>query len=150
MLRRAVSELQKTFQGESRVSCAIETEPWGYSSGNPYLNIGISITLPCGRPITPTDILHTLQRIEREISPAPHRDNNGAYIDRPLDIDLIAIDPDSATGQPSLVIDTPQLTLPHPRMHLRDFVLIPLAETAPAWCHPILHLTPAEMLSALR
>lgn len=154
MLRKAVSEMLKAFPGEARVSHTIETEAWGYESDNPFLNIGVSITLAVGAPIDPIDVLHTIKRIEQGISTAPHRDNDGAYIDRQLDIDLIAIDPGTAPGDhspaSSLVIDTPELTLPHPRMHLRDFVLIPLAETAPAWRHPLLHLTPAEMLASLR
>ena len=45
------------------------------------------------------------------------------------------------------VTDTPTLTLPHPRMHLRRFVLEPLLELSPQWIHPLLHKTPAQMLA---
>lgn len=151
MLRKAVNELLKAFPGEARVSRTIETKAWGYESDNPFLNIGVSITLRDTQLPDPIEILHTLQRVERGIAQAPHRDSEGAYIDRPLDIDLIAIDSwdDGSTSASPLVIDTPELTLPHPRMHLRDFVLIPLSETAPSWRHPLLHLTPSEMLASL-
>lgn len=65
-------------------------------------------------------VLRTLQGIEKGIDASPHRDADGNYADRAIDIDIIAID--------SLMISTPELTLPHPRMHLRDFVLIPLRQ----------------------
>ena len=48
-----------------------------------------------------------------------------------------------------LALHTPRLTLPHPRLHERGFVLRPLADVAPDWVHPILGLSVAEMLAAL-
>ncbi|MDE6378068.1 MAG: 2-amino-4-hydroxy-6-hydroxymethyldihydropteridine diphosphokinase, partial [Duncaniella sp.] len=72
---------------------------------------------------------------------APHRDRDGGYIDRRIDIDIIAID--------SIVLSTPRLTLPHPRMHLREFVLVPLAQLAPGWVHPVTGLNASAMLARL-
>lgn len=135
-LRRVAEEIVRAFPGAARISRPFESHAWGYESDNTYLNIGISIALDS--PRNPLDILHTLQSIERTIDAHPHRDNTGAYIDRRIDIDIIAID--------DMVIDTPELTLPHPRMHLREFVLVPMAETAPDWHHPILRLTLSEIL----
>lgn len=86
-------------------------------------------------------VLRKLQDIQRSIDPSPHRDAEGRYIDRAIDIDLIAID--------DWVVDTPELTLPHPRMHLRDFVLIPLAGLAPTWRHPLTGKTATQHLSDL-
>ncbi len=86
-------------------------------------------------------VLRKLQEIQLSIDPSPHRDAEGRYIDRAIDIDLIAID--------DWVVDTPDLTLPHPRMHLRDFVLIPLAGLAPTWRHPLTGKTATQHLSAL-
>lgn len=60
---------------------------------------------------------------------------------RTLDLDLLDYD--------SLVIDTERLILPHPRLHERRFVLEPLREIAPAWRHPRLGLTAAELLDRL-
>ncbi len=65
-------------------------------------------------------VLRRLQRIEKSIDASPHRDENGNYIDRAIDIDIIAID--------GIMISTPELILPHPRMHLREFVLKPLRQ----------------------
>ena len=97
-------------------SSYIESEPWGFESSNRFLNIGIAITTS----LEPVELLDRLQAIERRISPAPHRDADGNYIDRAIDIDIILID--------DLSIDTPRLTVPHPRMHQRDFVMKPLQE----------------------
>jgi 2-amino-4-hydroxy-6-hydroxymethyldihydropteridine diphosphokinase len=60
---------------------------------------------------------------------------------RTLDLDLIDYD--------GLVVDTPRLVLPHPRMHERRFVLAPLCDLAPGWRHPLLGATAAELLAAL-
>ena len=88
------------------------------------------------------DVLRILQGIQTGIDPPPHRDSNGQYIDRAIDIDLIAIN--------DWIIDNPQLTLPHPRMDLRDFVLQPLAQLAPDWLHPQIGLKAAELLEQLK
>ena len=69
-------------------------------------------------------------------------DEHGAYVDRLVDIDIMAIG--------DLVIDTPALQVPHPHLAERDFFLRPMMQLAPNWCHPITGLTAAEMLQALR
>ena len=75
----------------------------------------------------------------------PHPDNfqlsifnSQFYSSRPIDIDLILYD--------NLVIDTPDLTLPHPRMHLRRFVLVPMCDIAPDLTHPVLNKTMKQLL----
>lgn len=114
----------------------VESAPWGYDSALPYLNLGIALDMPGDCDLLR---LHTLlQQLQLSIDPAPHRSADGSYIDRAIDIDLIAAG--------SAVIDTPALTLPHPRMHLRPFVLAPMAALEPGWIHPLLRLTPAQML----
>lgn len=132
-LSRAVGAIEKEF-GYFELSHVVESEPWGYESPNPFLNVGMMIL----SDLEPQEVLHKLQAIERSLSPAPHRNPDGSYADRVVDIDIIAID--------SLVMDTPELQLPHPRMEERRFVLEPMAELAPFWVHPLLHRTPAELL----
>lgn len=129
-ISRAVAELFNLFPGyQIRKSKEIETEPWGFDSPNKFLNIGVTIK---GEFDTSKEglltLLHNLQTIESKIGSMPHRHADGSYADRQLDIDIIALD--------NVCVNYPELTIPHPRMHLRDFVLIPMAELAPGWKHP--------------
>ncbi|MCM1066702.1 MAG: 2-amino-4-hydroxy-6-hydroxymethyldihydropteridine diphosphokinase [Muribaculaceae bacterium] len=130
--------------GTVRCSTIVESEPWGYLSANPYLNQGLAIDIN-GDP-TSVPWLHSLldatQAIERSLSATPHRNPDGSYRDREIDIDIIAVD--------TLAYSDTRLTLPHPRMHLRDFVLLPMAELAPGWRHPHHGLTAAELLQRLQ
>lgn len=135
-LSRAVSAVSRRF-GDFEVSHVVESEPLGFGSTNSFLNL--CMTFHSDSP--PEEVLRGLQEIERSISPLPHRNPDGSYADRVVDIDIIAID--------RQVIDTPALTVPHPRMHLRPFVLEPLDEVAGAWTHPLTGLTPRQMLGLL-
>ena len=125
-IRRAVASLRQLacISSSVIVSDTVESEPWGYDSSNGFLNVGMSFDTE----LAPEALLAAVQRVEKSISTASHRDSAGAYIDRIIDIDIIACSvTDAATGRPALVIsDTPELTLPHPRALLRDFVMTPL------------------------
>jgi 2-amino-4-hydroxy-6-hydroxymethyldihydropteridine diphosphokinase len=119
-------------------SSPVESEPWGFSSPNRFINVGVNVDTA----LSPLEILARLKAIERAIAPnSSHRDASGAYADRCIDLDLIALD--------SLTLNTPTLQVPHPQMHLRSFVLKPLAEILPEWRHPVLHTTAAEILGTL-
>ncbi|MCH5245371.1 MAG: 2-amino-4-hydroxy-6-hydroxymethyldihydropteridine diphosphokinase [Muribaculaceae bacterium] len=111
------------------------SQPWGYASCREYYNLAISFPTP----LTPLHLHRLLQALQHSIDPAPHRDEQGNYIDRKIDIDLIAVD--------NIIVNTPELQLPHPRMHLRHFVLAPMAQLAPSWLHPILHKTVTHLLA---
>lgn len=98
-----------------RVSSAIETEPWGFESANKFLNMCVRITTT----LSPEQLLVTTKDIELQLGRTT-KSVNGQYHDRPIDIDILTYD--------DLHINTPSLTLPHPHMHERDFVMIPLRE----------------------
>lgn len=109
-LSKAVSAIEKEF-GWFEISHHIESEPWGFESKNKFLNIGM-LFLSDREPL---DVLHALQRIEKSISPEPHRTKKGGYADRVIDIDIMAVD--------DLHLASPELTLPHPHLEDRPFFL---------------------------
>ena len=138
IITRAVAcVLDLSDLGVGRFSTPVTSHPQGFESPNDFINVGVEVATS----LSPVDLLHSLQAIEKKIAPAPHRDADGNYIDRALDIDLICID--------DLVIDIPGLTIPHPRMSQREFVLRPLNRLSPSWRHPVTGLTPSDMLSLL-
>ena len=123
--------------GGCAVSSIIESEPWGFESDNRFMNLGISLE----SDIEPHEMLDRIHDIERRLGSASHRDADGGYIDRLVDIDIVAID--------DLVIDTPTLQVPHPHLPERDFFLRPMMQLAPDWRHPVTGLTASEMLEKL-
>ena len=138
-LGQAAAALSLCLPGRMTLSEPVESEPWGFVSDNRFLNMAAAIELD--GPMDPLEILGRVQEAERSVCADSHRTASGGYADRVIDIDIIAVD--------AIVMSDPRLTLPHPRMHLRPFVLIPMAETAPGWIHPILGLTPGLMLQRL-
>lgn len=137
LIEQAVGHIELLCGSHASRTLLEESEPWGYSSPNPYLNLGIALPTR----LSPERLLDELQGIEHGISSASHRKEDGTYADRLIDIDLIAVDEE--------VVETERLTLPHPRMHLRDFVLRPMTVLAPEWHHPLFHATPAELLETI-
>lgn len=135
-LSRAMRAVGAEF-GDFEMSHVVESEPWGFDSTNSFLNVGMAFN----SDLPPEEVLGRLQRVERSISPAPHRDASGGYADRVIDIDIVAVDRE--------IIDTPSLRVPHPNLAERRFFLEPLAELAPGWTHPESGLTAAQMLARL-
>ena len=135
-LSRALAAIEREF-GYFELSHTVESPPWGYDSPNTYLNVGVMVL----SDLEPPEILRRLQAIERQLGSGNHRNADGSYADRLIDIDIIAID--------DMTMDTPELTLPHPRMAERRFVLEPMAELAPLWRHPLLGKTASELLESL-
>lgn len=141
LIGRAVAAISARFT-VTAVSRPVESEPWGYSSPHPFLNIGVNIEIP--PTLSPRQLMLSLLEIQNEIDATPHRLADGTYADRAIDIDLICIG-----SRVSDAADDGNPSLPHPRMHLRHFVLIPMTEILPSWRHPRLHLTPAQLLQRL-
>jgi len=115
----------------------IETAPWGFSSPHPFLNAVLELETE----LSPIVVLELTQEIERQLG-RQTKSSAAGYQDRPIDLDLLLYD--------DLVLETPRLTLPHPLMHLRNFVLEPLQQLAPTLCHPVLGLSIAELYSRLQ
>lgn len=135
-LSRAMRGVGHEF-GLFEMSHAIESEPWGYDSTARFLNVGIMFQTD----LQPLEVLDILQSIEKNISPDSHRDEKGNYIDRIIDIDIVAID--------EQVINHERLIVPHPHLAERRFFLEPMNEIAPDWKHPVTGKTSAQMLAEL-
>lgn len=117
-----------------RLSSVLETEPFDVpSSQPPYLNaVVVGET-----DLTADALLQVLLDLER----ARGRTRPSLRAPRTLDLDLVFYD--------DLVVDTPGLTLPHPRFRERRFVLAPLAEIAPEWRDPVSGKAVTELLERL-
>ena len=122
-LTRAIEALSLALGHYTALSSFIETAPWGFESDNTFLNCAVSFETV----LLPEELLDTTERIERELGRTV-KSTGGTYHDRVIDIDILLYGNET--------IDTPRLTIPHPLMHLRDFVLEPLAEIAPEVVHP--------------
>lgn len=112
-----------------------ETEPWGFASENTFLNAALILQTS----YSPEALLVATQLIEREMGRT--KKSNGVYQDRVIDIDILMYD--------DWVMQTPELTLPHPWMQERKFVLEPLVEIAPQVVHPVLKETMCSLLNKL-
>lgn len=119
ILRRAITLIGERIGAVQRVSSFIETEPWGFESKNRFLNAACLVQTE----LSPEQCLEATQQIERELG-RKKKSRNGNYHDRPIDIDLLLYG--------DLKRSTRKLTLPHPHMYERDFVMIPLREILPS------------------
>ena len=114
-LKDAISRISDAVGRILRQSSFIETEPWGFESSNRFLN---AVVL-CETEKTPREVLLLTQQIERDMG-RKQKSVSVGYVDRPIDIDILLYDDQT--------VDEPDLKIPHPLMHQRDFVMIPLEE----------------------
>lgn len=133
-LRRALRRLEEAGAGHvRRVSPVYETDPWGYADQGPFLNLVAEIETD----LTPSALLAGAQAIERELG----RERTLRWGPRTIDLDILLYG--------DLIWDKPELTLPHPRLAERAFVLVPLADLDPGLVIPGTAKTVAEALRAL-
>lgn len=116
-----------------RSSKIYETAPVGGPEQDAFLNAVIVAEVDLG----PDELLRLLQGVEARFQ----RRREVRFGPRTLDLDILAYG--------DQVVITPHLEIPHPRLHERRFVLVPLADVAPEWRHPVRHETTLEMLAAL-
>ena len=129
-LKNAISNLtpQMNLKAKSNV---YETPPWGYADQSPFLNQVVKVeTYMEAEPL----LLH-LKRLETVLGRVPNFQNGP----RLIDIDILFFD--------DLVLDSPIVQIPHPRLQERAFVLRPLADLAPALVHPLLNKSVSTLLA---
>ena len=132
-LHKALELLQERGVEIVKTSTFISTEPYGVTDQPQFLNGVCEVRTS----LEPLELLHTLLDIEQEMGRVRLRH----WGERNIDLDLLLYE--------DVVMDTPQLKLPHPDMQNRDFVLLPLAEIAPELVHPTLQKTLSELVICL-
>ncbi len=133
-LRNALKHLQENGVEVVKVSTFIETEPYGVTDQPGFVNAVCQVETE----LAPLELLRLLLRIEQEMGRVRLR----RWGERNIDLDLLLYE--------DAVLESEELTLPHPDMHNRDFVLFPLAEIAGGVVHPVLEKSISELKDELQ
>lgn len=128
IIKSSINLINEQIGEVTKVSDIYETEPWGFTSANKFINVAIEITTQ----LSPNEVSDIVHRIEFDLG-RRRNPNANSYEDRVIDIDILLFD--------NIISDDKYLTLPHPKMHLREFVILPLCEIAPNLIHPVLGIT---------
>ncbi len=131
-LQKAISSLSLVMS-VTAVSPIYQSEPWGVTDQPPFLNLCLKATTS----LNPQTLLHYLKNLETELG----RQKTIKWGSRLIDIDILFYD--------DTIVDTNNLTIPHPRITERAFVLVPLADIAPDLIHPIANKNIAELKTAV-
>jgi 2-amino-4-hydroxy-6-hydroxymethyldihydropteridine diphosphokinase len=132
-LKRALGELERQGIEIREVSAFYETPAWPDPADPAFVNAVAAVETS----LQPVELLMLLHGVETDFG----RLRSAANAPRTLDLDLLDYD--------GRVMAEPELTLPHPRMASRSFVLVPLRDVAPGWRHPVTGQGLAELMAAL-
>jgi 2-amino-4-hydroxy-6-hydroxymethyldihydropteridine diphosphokinase len=131
-ISQAMGHIEKQIGNIKRYSSVYESEAWGFETEDRFLNVVVVVETA----LSPETLLQKAQEIETLLG----RTRTGTgYASRTMDIDILFFNEE--------IINTPTLTIPHPLLHERRFVLLPLYEILPDKVHPVLRKTIAELLA---
>lgn len=128
-LKNAISNFTPQMDVKKK-SPVYETPPWGYADQPAFLNQVVMAETY----LEPEDLLGHLKRLETVLGREPSFQNGP----RLIDLDILFYD--------DIIVDSPPLVIPHPRLHQRAFVLVPLHDIAPDLVHPLFAKSVSEML----
>ena len=132
-LEQAVARIEEYIGTVLKSSSIYETEPWGFHAKNEFLNMVVKVETE----LTPSGILGRILMIESLLGRV--RDKK-QYTSRLIDIDILLYE--------DKIIDEESLKIPHPLLHKRKFVLVPLCEIESEMIHPVLNKSIAELLES--
>jgi len=132
-LREAVTQIGLSIGEILKVSSVFETEPWGFEAENNFLNMAVEALTAH----TPSGVLGAILMIEAQLGRIR---TEKQYSSRIIDIDILFFD--------DLIMDEITLKIPHPFLHERKFVLVPLNEIAPDFIHPVLKKSIGSLLKS--
>ena len=129
LINKAIDEIEKKVGIIISRSSMYQSKSWGFDSNDFY-----NLCLLIDTDITPKSLLINLKKIEKSIG---REDTDGSYSDRFIDIDILFYD--------NIITDLEDLKIPHPKIEIRKFVLVPMLEIADDYVHPILNKTIKEL-----
>ena len=132
-LKKAMELIEMHMGSVEKYSSVYETPPWGFNDEHQFLNQALLVDSAA----EPLRILELIHAIEQALG--RHRTNQG-YAPRTLDIDILFYD--------NILLNIPELTIPHPLLHERRFALAPLCEIAPDLWHPALKQTVQQLFNS--
>ena len=125
LINKAIDKIEKKIGTIISRSSIYQSKSWGFDS-NDFYNLSLLIDTD----IEPKSLLINLKKIEKSMG---REDIDGSYSDRFIDIDILFYD--------NIIIDSEDLKIPHPKIEIRKFVLVPMLEIADDYVHPILNKT---------
>lgn len=134
LLVEAAKYINKMVGRVEQFSQVVESEPWGFEAETTFYNQVLVVETA----LKPHEVLEQVLKIEQTLG---RKRTGKGYSSRTIDIDILFSDADQ--------INEPDLVVPHPELHKRRFVLLPLADLAPGLIHPVLKVTVTELLERL-
>jgi len=133
IMRDALNDIHEQVGMICQQSAFYESEPWGFEAKEQFLNMVVRVQTTK----FPDEVLELILAIEKKLGRV--KNESQGYESRKIDIDLLFFNDE--------IINKKNLTVPHPRLHLRKFTLMPLAEIAPELTHPVLKKSIKQLLT---